>query len=298
MSTLRGYIEQARATGGSSVSATDVFRLHDTYGFPYEMTRELLDEEDLSIEGDFETLMEEQRTRSRARGPNSRADGAAQTRAAAGMFAENSGFQTRFTGYETEQQRTTVGAIQGIPANGSSQAAETGAPADAPAAAGERYLIKLTESPFYPAGGGQVSDVGTIECELERCRASVENVLRLGDDQVLTVVVEKGTLEPGEQVLAQVDRAARRATESNHTATHLLHAALRQRLGDHVHQAGSYVGPDKLRFDFSHGQALSAEELRDVEDHVNEWIARGDPVRPITTTLARGKAPRRHGAVR
>jgi len=286
MSTLRGYIERARAAGGSSVSATDVFRLHDTYGFPHEMTRELLDEEGLSIEGDFETLMDEQRTRSRAHGPNSRsggADGAAQTRAAAGTFAENSGFQTRFTGYETEQQRTTVGAVQSILENGSAQGAEQGAVAPG------RYLVKLAESPFYPAGGGQVSDVGTIECELERCRARVEGVLRLGEDQVLSVLVEEGTLRPGEQVLAHVDRAARRATQSNHTATHLLHAALRERLGDHVHQAGSYVGPDKLRFDFSHGQPLSAEELRDVEDRVNEWIAQGDPVRPITTTLAEAK---------
>ena len=157
------------------------------------------------------------------------------------------------------------------------------------AVAGERYLIKLAESPFYPAGGGQVSDVGTIACELDGCRARVENVVRLGDDQVLSVLVEEGTLTPGEQVLAQVDRASRRATEANHTATHLLHAALRERLGDHVHQAGSYVGPDKLRFDFSHGQALSEEELRDVEDRVNEWIARGDPVRPITTTLPEAK---------
>jgi len=277
MSTLRGHIEQARAAGGSSVSATDVFRLHDTYGFPYEMTRELLDEEGLSIEGDFETLMEEQRARSRAHGPNSRAggaDGAAQARAAAGTFAESAGFQTRFTGYETEEQKTTVGAIQSIHENGS---------------AGERYLLKLTESPFYPAGGGQVSDVGTIACELEGCRARVEDVLRLGEDQVLSVFVEEGTLAPGEQVLAQVDRASRRATQANHTATHLLHAALRERLGDHVHQAGSYVGPDKLRFDFSHGQALSEDELGDVEDRVNEWIARGDPVRPITTTLTEAK---------
>jgi alanyl-tRNA synthetase len=293
MSTLRGHIEQTKAAGGSSVSATDVFRLHDTYGFPYEMTRELLDEEGLSIEGDFETLMEEQRARSRAHGPNSRAgggDGVAQARAAAGTFAESTGFQTRFTGYETEEQQTTVGAIQSIRENGSAEGAEKGAAGDAPAAvAGERYLIKLTESPFYPAGGGQVSDVGTIACELERCRARVESVLRLGDDQVLSVLVEEGTLTPGERVLAQVDRASRRATEANHTATHLLHAALRERLGAHVHQAGSYVGPDKLRFDFSHGQALSEEELRDVEDRVNDWIARGDRVRPITTTLPEAK---------
>ncbi len=291
MSTLRAYIEQARAEGGSSVSATDVFRLHDTYGFPYEMTRELLDEEGLSIEGDFEALMEEQRTRSRARGPNSAdgADAGALTRAVAGTFAEESGFQTHFTGYETEEQKTTVGAVKSLSGSGSAGAAGNGGPAQAVTEAGERYLVKLTESPFYPAGGGQVSDTGTIECEDERCRARVESVLRLGDDQVLTVLVQEGTLAAGEPVLAHVDSAARRATQANHTATHLLHAALRERLGDHVHQAGSYVGPDKLRFDFSHGQALSPEELRDVEDRVNEWIARGDPVRPITTTLPEAK---------
>jgi alanyl-tRNA synthetase len=101
--------------------------------------------------------------------------------------------------------------------------------------------------------------------------------------------VEAGTLEVGEPVLARVDHLARHATECNHTATHLLHAALRERLGSHVRQAGSYVGPDKLRFDFSHGHALSAEELSDVEDRVNEWIAANDPVRPITTTLDEAK---------
>jgi alanyl-tRNA synthetase len=90
-------------------------------------------------------------------------------------------------------------------------------------------------------------------------------------------------------VLARVDHLARHATEANHTATHLLQAALRERLGGHVRQAGSYVGPDKLRFDFSHGQALTEEELGDVEDRVNAWIARNDPVRPITTTLEEAK---------
>jgi len=150
-------------------------------------------------------------------------------------------------------------------------------------------LVKLAESPFYAAGGGQISDVGTIECEHGDCRARVQDVVRVGDDQSLKVVVEQGTLTAGEPVLARVDHLARHATECNHTATHLLHAALRERLGSHVRQAGSYVGPDKLRFDFSHGHALSAEELADVEDRVNEWIAANDPVRPITTTLDEAK---------
>ncbi len=149
--------------------------------------------------------------------------------------------------------------------------------------------MKLAESPFYAAGGGQVADQGTIECEDGDCRARVEDVFRLGEDQVLAVVLERGELKPDERVLARVDRVARHATEANHTATHLLQAALRERLGGHVRQAGSYVGPDKLRFDFSHGQGLTESELRDVEDQVNAWIARNDPVRPITTTLNEAK---------
>jgi alanyl-tRNA synthetase len=274
LQTLRGLIEQARAAGRANVPADDVFRLHDTYGFPYEMTKELLGEEDFAIEGDFESLMDEQRVRSRAGGSpgaGATANGSAgggDPRALASAFAGQADFQTRFTGYETERQHTTVGALE---------------PHE------DGYLVKLAESPFYAPGGGQVADVGTIECEHGDCRARVQEVFRLGEDQALSVVIEQGELEPGEQVLAAVDHRARHATEANHTATHLLQAALRERIGSHVRQAGSYVGPDKLRFDFSHGQGLTDEELRDVEDRVNEWIARNDPVRPITTTLDEAK---------
>ncbi|HEY4917491.1 MAG TPA: alanine--tRNA ligase [Solirubrobacteraceae bacterium] len=277
MELLREQIDQARDAGRTSVPAADVFLLHDTHGFPYEMTSELLAEEGLEIDGDFDVLMDEQRARGRGGAGRS---SAAAALGAGGPAVLDGGAATRFTGYETEVQQTTVLAVrpaQEREANGS------GGPTT------QRLLVKLAESPFYAAGGGQISDVGTIECEHGDCVARVENVLTLGEDRIPEVIVEAGTLEVGESVIARVDHLARHETECNHTATHLLQAALRERLGSHVRQAGSYVGPDKLRFDFSHGQALSAEELRDVEDRVNSWIARNDPVRALTTTLDEAK---------
>ncbi len=171
---------------------------------------------------------------------------------------------TAFTGYEHLEERTTVAGVL---------------------EQGGRTFVKLASSPFYAQGGGQVSDVGTIECEDGDCRATVNEVLRSGEDQAVVLEVETGTLKAGEKVVARVDRPTRQATQANHTATHLLHAALREALGTHVRQAGSYVGPDKLRFDFTHGTRLSPEEVKQVEDRVNGWILANDPVRPITTTL-------------
>jgi alanyl-tRNA synthetase len=117
----------------------------------------------------------------------------------------------------------------------------------------------------------------------------VEDVYRVGDDQAVAVAVEHGELKEGERARLVVDPRLRHATACNHTATHLLHAALRRRLGTHVRQAGSAVRPDKLRFDFTHGKGLSAGELRDVEEQVNEWIAERHPVRAIHTTRTRAE---------
>ncbi|HEY8304608.1 MAG TPA: alanine--tRNA ligase [Solirubrobacteraceae bacterium] len=300
LGVLRFHIDHAREKGHDHIHAEDAFKLHDTFGFPFELTRELLGEEGLRVdEAGFDRLMGEQRARARAAGgAGAGADG---PRERARRFAEHARAQTRFTGYETERQPTSVaavaleqtdaGALLGGHAPGGESVAPLGNGAELgeDGLAGRRLLVKLAESPFYPAGGGQISDAGTLECERGDCRARVEGVYRLGDDQVLSVVVERGELSPREPVLARVDHATRHATECNHTATHLLHAALRARLGAHVRQAGSYVGPDKLRFDFSHSSALTRQELRDVEDQVNAWIARADPVRPITTTLEEAK---------
>ncbi len=285
--TLGAHIAAARESGADGVPYEEVFRLHDTFGFPFELTKELLAEQGLGVdEQGFERLMDQQRTRARAA---ARGTGAVdEVRTLAVNLAENTDFVTLFTGYETERQQTTIGALLPIPTE--APARPTAEPASPMAeSASERYLVKLTESPFYPVGGGQISDVGVLECEQGGCSARVESVLRLGGDQALAVVVEQGALSPGARVLARVDHSARHATECNHTATHLLHAALRARLGTHVRQAGSYVGPDKLRFDFTHSQALTAQELGDIEDQVNAWIVQDDPVRPIITTLEEAK---------
>jgi alanyl-tRNA synthetase len=149
-------------------------------------------------------------------------------------------------------------------------------------------LAKLVESPFYATGGGQVHDDGVVQCEDGGCSARVLDVVRIGDDQALVLEPIEGELHEGERVIARVD-PARHLTERNHTATHLLHAALRERLGPHVRQAGSYVGPDKLRFDFTHGAPLTDDELRAVEDAVNREIVADEPVRALTTTLAEAR---------
>jgi alanyl-tRNA synthetase len=245
------------------VTGEDAFRLHDTYGFPIELTREIADERGIPFAGEdaFGRLMGEQRARSSA-GAKVRVGGGGD------VVREVAPEPSAFTGYEHLEEHTTVTGL--LERDG-------------------RTFVKLAESPFYAAGGGQISDAGAIECEDGDCRVRVAEVVRAGDDQAIVVEAQEGALKVGERVVARVDRQARHATAANHTATHLLHAALRERLGAHVHQAGSYVGPDKLRFDFSHTERLSPEDRRAIEDTVNAWIVRNDPVRPITTTLEEAK---------
>jgi len=266
---LDELIAQAKEQGEEGLGADDAFKLHDTFGFPIDLTREIAAEHDLGVdEPGFERLMDEQRARARAGGRSNA--GGDDLRARAQQLAARAQ-ATVFTGYEETERETSVAALE----------VEDG-----------RVLVKLHDSPFYAAGGGQVSDSGFVECADGDCRARVEQVFRLagGEDQVIVLAPEVGELKDGEAVRAVVDRRARHATQCNHTATHLLHAALRRRLGTHVRQAGSAVQPDKLRFDFTHGAALTPEELRAVEDDVNGWIVENHPVRALTTTLDEAKA--------
>ena len=268
---LADIVTRAKEEGTSWVSAEDAFRLHDTFGFPYEMTKELLAEEALAVDDQgFEELMEQARETSRA--------GGARARAANGgglhvghedvlRFVRDAGFRTQFVGYETTEAESVIRAAERV--NGV-------------------VLAKLEESPFYPEGGGQVSDSGLVETPSGK--AKVLDVFRLGDDQALALEPLEGEIGIGESVRAEVERTTRLATMRNHTATHLLHAALRERLGTHVRQAGSYVGPDKLRFDFTHGERLSDDELAAVEARVGDWIAGSHPVRALETTRDEAEA--------
>jgi len=256
---LEAIVEKAEVQTTSWIDAADAFKLHDTYGFHYDLTRELLAERGLEVDDSgFEELMEEQRQRARTGAAT--AHGSEDSHERASAVAVQSP-PTQFVGYE--RLRTTTGVA----------VVET---ADIQDAQPSRVLVKLEESPFYAEGGGQVADSGVLRWDGRESR--VLDVYRVGDDQVIKVEAD-AAIKRGETVEAEVDHETRHATMRNHTATHLLHAALRERLGTHVRQAGSAVRPDKLRFDFTHGQALSPEELRAVEDRVNEWVKASRPVR-------------------
>ncbi len=251
---LERLVAEAREAGTSWIDAAEAFKLHDTYGFPYDLTKELLAEQGLSVDDSgFEELMEEQRQRARVGAAT--AHGSEDRHEKVIAFAAGAP-PTRFVGYETLRATTGVAAV---------------------AADDDKALVKLEESPFYAEGGGQVADSGVLRWEGGEAR--VLDVYRVGEDQALEVDPAGAAVATGVAVEAEVDRETRHATMRNHTATHLLHAALRGRLGEHVRQAGSAVRPDKLRFDFTHGQALGPEELGAIEDRVNGWIKASRPVR-------------------
>ncbi len=252
---LDRLIVGAEESRTSWISAEDAFELHDTYGFPYDLTRELVLERGLSVDDEgFEELMERQRERARTRGVGGGQTGDHELV----LSFVSSAPQSRFVGYEDLLASTGVAATGPAPEEG-------------------QILVKLEESPFYAEGGGQVADSGSLRWE--GGEAEVVDVYRVGTDQALRI---KGdTPATGSRVEAAVAHFDRHATMRNHTATHLLHAALREQLGTHVRQAGSAVSPDKLRFDFTHGARLSPEELKAVGDRVNGWIKASAAVRAI-----------------
>jgi alanyl-tRNA synthetase len=240
-----------------AITADDAFLLTATYGFPIELTEELAEERGQAVDVDgFRQLMEQHRVVSRAGGEKSDLQRAAE-------FAQGAGFASEFVGYAKTEALTQIGALEEL-GNGT-------------------FLAKLRESPFYAESGGQVTDAGELVHEESGAVATLRAAYKIADDQAL--VFEGAGFAAGDRVLAKVAWSVRFPTMANHTATHLLHQALRDVLGDHVKQAGSAVRPDKLRFDFTHAQKLAPEELERVERIVNEKVFEAIPVRTYVTPI-------------
>ena len=264
-------LEERLAAARGVLPARDAFELHDTYGFPVELTREIARERGLQVDEEgFQRLMEEQRERARA------AARSAEVGPVADVYASLAGLETPFIGYDTLEAPARVLALMARRDGSLVRAPELMAPA--------QVEVVLSQTPFYPEGGGQVGDRGQIVGP--RGRLAVEDTQSVGEGIVVhRGRLTEGALAEGEEVLARVDRQHREDTMRNHTGTHLLHAALRQVLGSHVRQAGSLVAPDRLRFDFTHPQALTPEEIARVEALVNEKIRQNLPVEVRYTTF-------------
>ena len=259
-----------RSGGPGTVSGEDAFRLYDTFGFPLDLTLEAAHDAGLVVdESGFEALMEDQRRRSRA-GTSTVDTDEGLADIVAGVARESD--PTEFVGWNETAMDTRIIAIEEL--------------GDGTA------LLKLEQSPFYPEGGGQVSDIGEIVAD--HGRATVIDAFRLGADQVLRVRLEEGELPVDSEVFAAVDAPRRRLTRSNHTATHVLSWALRETLGEGVRQAGSYVGPDKLRFDFTHRGRIAPETLREIERMVNTRV---DEDQPVTWEIVDRQAAADEGAI-
>jgi alanyl-tRNA synthetase len=249
--------------GDDAISGEQAFVLATTYGFPIELTTELAEERGQAVDVDaYREKMEEHREISRGTGER----GLLQR---AGEFARDAGFETEFVGYAKLDVLTQLGALEDL-GDGT-------------------FLAKLRESPFYPAGGGQVTDEGWLEQDGgPSVRAELVDAFRFDADQALLFRGEG--FAAGDRVRAVVPWSVRFPTMANHTATHLLQAALREVLGEHVTQAGSAVRPDKLRFDFTHASALTAEERAAVEQRVNRAVFANHPVHTFETTLEEARS--------
>lgn len=253
MSILNNLIAKAKGQT-NEISGEDAFKLYDTYGFPIELTEEMAAQEDLSVDmAGFETEMSKQRERAR------QARQSSESMQVQSEVLKNITTDSTFVGYDVMDKVTT---ITDIIANGE-QVEE--------AEAGDTIYFILSETPFYAVSGGQVADHGTISNE--NFEIQVTEVIKAPNGQNLhTGEVQFGTVKSGAEVSASVNHKERRAIQKNHSATHLLHAALKEVLGDHVNQAGSLVAPDRMRFDFSHFGPMKEEEIEQVERRVNEEI--------------------------
>jgi len=255
LALLEAELARTRRERRPALPGDVAFKLYDTFGFPLDLTEDILAGEGLAVDrAGFERAMEEQRARARGAQRFADAEGAPEI-----VGAASGG--TRFVGDRIVTWESEVLAllVEGKSVRG-------------PVAAGAAVDVVTAETPFYAESGGQVGDRGAIETE-SGTRVEVLDTQKIAGGVVVhRSRVVQGALAVGDRVRLTIDAVRREAARLNHSATHLLHAALRHRLGEHVKQAGSLVTPDRLRFDFSHGKPLSADDLREIEDEVNAWV--------------------------
>jgi len=277
LALLEDEIEEAKAKGNATLDGQTVFKLYDTFGFPIDLTADILLGHEMRVDQTgFDSAMDEQRTRARA---SWRGSGDAGVAEVYGRIASD--VTTEFRGYESLSGQASIAALL-----------VDGQPADV-ARQGESVELIFDETPFYAESGGQVGDRGTISTA--DGRVDVQDTQKPVDG----LFVHKGTVAEGEirigsEAELQVDEELRAATIRNHSGTHLLHSALREVLGDQAMQKGSLVGPERLRFDFTHDSPLSEDEIARIEDRVNEWIQANSS----GSTQAMGRSSTRSTATR
>ena len=273
---LQEEVEKLKKVKSDIFPGETIFKLYDTYGFPIDIVMDLARDLDFEVdEVGFDQLMEEQRQRSRAA---FKISGVMETSEALKHLAAQ-GVTTTFTGYDRTEDQSVILALL-TDGGAVNQVSE-----------GQRVELVCERTPFYGEAGGQVGDTGRISgmgfsLEVQNTQKTPGNLL------VHVCQVLQGTVRVGEEVTLSVDKEKRKATERNHTATHILHYVLRNILGDHVKQQGSYVGPDYFRFDFSHGEALTSEQITAVEKQVTERILQNedltDQVTDMDTAITEG----------
>ena len=272
MHIFSDLLAEYQANGERVFSGADAFKLYDTYGFPIDLTREMVQEQDMTVDEDaFQDLMEQQRVRAR------KAREALGDLAWAGVDLGLDPTPTQFTGYD---HTVDQGTILAIVCDG-----EVCSEIDE----GKQGVLVLDCTPFYAEMGGQVADHGVIETD-----GALFQVTDVQKDKAGKFlhhgVMHSGHLQVEQTVTARIDTDRRKAIMRAHSATHLLQAALREVLGDHVHQAGSLVEPDRLRFDLTHFSAITPDELERVNEIVSDWILDGMDVTVSETSMAQAKA--------
>jgi alanyl-tRNA synthetase len=282
---VQDAIEEARRRGEATLGGEAIFRFYDTYGLPFDVVREIAEEERFAVdEAGFRRALEEQRERSR----EATAAKQGELSGLGQLFGGEVTTPTDFRGYAELEVAARVEALAGQEPGASGRGMR---PVEE-LRQGDEGVMVVERTPFYAEGGGQVGDRG--EAAWPGGAAEVVDTTKTpAGVHFHWLKVLRGRLAPGMEVTLRVDRELRRATQRNHTATHLLHAALRQVLGDGVRQAGSLVAPDRLRFDFTYSQPLTGEEKERIEGLVNEWILRATPTtirgqRPLREALAAG----------